>query len=320
MLWSHRYAATIALGVLTPTCSANIGSEQNPPAAVAAVPPVVARVPAVPAMTGATPWSSGERSTRVEERQGDPVSMLPGERCTAYRRLPGSSYAVSTVIQDACLEIPSDTIVEVRDGATLVIVATNSLKIGKDVQLNARGAGGHRGRRSPFANVERQVDSEAEIRALCIEHGNRCTCPAPLPEAIQGKSGEAGSPGGNVRIVAGQLLLTEKLNIFASDVSGGPGGPPGDSGTQECRRGEVRCSSPACSGGAVFGTPGPAGNLTVEIGSGMSATSIAQLKAHTTPASALIVADLGPSILERAVELDREAMQKGWQRRAGRTQ
>lgn len=270
-------------------------------------------------MARTTPWSSTERSTRVEERQGEPLTLEPGASCTSYRRLPSLDYALSTLIQDACLEIPSNTTVQVREGATLVIAATHSLRIGKNVQLDAKGAGGHRGRRSAFATVQREIASDAEIQALCVERGNQCACPSPALAAIQGSPGEPGEPGGRVRIIVGTLQLADKLNGFASDFSGGEGGPPGDSGSQECRRGQVRCSSPSCSAGATFGTPGQSGELVMAVAGGTSAASLARLSARTTPASALIMADVGPSIFQRVVELDQEARQRGWQRRAGRT-
>jgi hypothetical protein len=244
--------------------------------------------------------------------------METGAHCSEYRQLPSLSYATSTLIQDACLEIPNDATLEVHDGATLVIVATNGLLIGKNVRLDGRGAGGHRGRRAPFANVERDLGSDAEIQSLCITQGNRCACPSVPLETIQGRSGEAGMPGGIVRIIVAQLVLSDKLNGFAIDVTGGQGGPPGDSGTQECRYGNIHCSSPPCSAGATFGAPGQAGQLLLAIPGGASAAPLAGLNARTIPAGALLVTDVGTSLEQRALELDQEARQKGWQRRVGR--
>jgi hypothetical protein len=42
------------------------------------------------------------------------------------------------------------------------------------------------------------------------------------------------------------------------------------------------------------------------------------MSAHTTPASALTIMDVGASLLKGTAEHDDEAVQKGWQRRAGR--
>jgi hypothetical protein len=244
--------------------------------------------------------------------------MKEGAHCQIYRELPSLRYSVSTLVQDACLEIPSGSLVEVTGGVTLVIVATHGLRLGKGVRFNAKGAGGHRGARAPFASVRREIETDAEIKALCVDRGNQCVCPttdrASLA-AIRGEAGEPGSPGGNIHVVTAALVTTTG---FASDVSGGVGGPPGDSGTQECARGEVRCSSPACSAGAGFGRPGTPGKVTVAIGGGSSEASIAWTSARTTPPGALSVGVVGPSILQRAVELDNEAVQKGFQRRSGR--
>lgn len=311
-------AATLGLLLVCFGCSAKLGWEQRAPVTTSVATPAVANeASSVAAAT--TPWSSTERSTRVDERQGEPLHMNPGERCTSYRLLPSLSYSVSTLIQDACLDIPSGTSVDVRGGATLVIVATNGLRVGTGVKLNARGASGRRGARAPFANVRRDIDSDAEIKALCVDRGNQCTCPATSLEAIQGRPGQAGSPGGSLQLVAGELTLLDKLNGFASDVSGGAGGPPGDSGTQECRRGELRCSSPACSAGEAFGAPGLAGTLVLAVAGSTNAAGLARSSARAVPAGALTVTEVGPSLLERGAELDREAMQKGWQRLAGRT-
>lgn len=117
---------------------------------------------------------------------------------------------------------------------------------------------------------------------------------------------------------AGELVLTSRLARVTSDVSGGPGGPPGDSGVQECVRGEIRCSSQPCSSGVGFGASGPPGRIVVGIAGSAGALLTEWMSAHTTPASALTVVDPGASLLKRAAELDDEAVQKGWQRRAGR--
>lgn len=243
--------------------------------------------------------------------------LPPGARCAVYRPLPALSYAASTLVRDACLEIPSRTAVEVQEGATLIILATHGLRLGNDVVLSAKGSGGRRGGRAPFASARREVASDAEIRAVCLDGGNRCACPTTPLAAISGQPGLPGAPGGSIQLLATALTFTGKVVRVTSDVSGGPGGPPGDSGSQECARGEVRCSSGPCAAGAGFGAVGLPGKVVVGISGGASATAMAWMTAHTTPQSALAVFDPGPSLLERAAELDDEAMQKGWQRRAG---
>lgn len=311
-------AATLAFAVLVPNCGQNVVADQREPI-TPAVPMSPTEPPLAPSATGVTPWPAIARSTLIEERQGQPVNMKEGVRCQVYRELPSLRYSENTLVQDACLAIPGGALVEVAGGVTLVIVATNGLRLGKDVTFDAKGASGRRGARAPFASIRRQIGTEAEINALCVDRGNQCECPTPAMaslDAIRGRAGEQGSPGGSIHIVVGALVT---LTGFASDVSGGVGGPPGDSGTQECARGDVRCTSPACSAGAGFGPAGPPGKVVLSIGGVASAAATAWTIAHTTPSGALSVVEPGPSLLERAAELDNEAVQRGFQRRSGRT-
>lgn len=312
---ASSWTAILAFAGLVPNCGYNVVAEQ-PDQSAAAAPRAVTERP-VPAASG-TPWTHMARPSVIEERQGDPITMAEGERCEVYRRLPALRYVVSTLIQDACLEIPSGTIVEVAGGVTLVIVATNGLRLGQSVTFNAKGAGGRRGARAPFASVRREVETDAEIRTLCVDRGNQCECPSAASasqDAIRGRIGEQGSAGGNIYVVAAALATPAG---FSSNVSGGVGGPPGDSGTHECVRGDVRCSSPVCSAGASFGAPGSPGQVLLTLAGSTSAAAIAWTRAHTTPPGVLSVAELGSSILERARELDNDAVQKGFQRRSGR--
>jgi hypothetical protein len=106
---------------------------------------------------------------------------------------------------------------------------------------------------------------------------------------------------------------------FSTDVSGGVGGPPGDSGTQVCTRGDARCSSPACSANASFGQSGASGQVMLTLGGSSAAKSVAWIGEHTTPAGVLTVVALQASLAERGAELEANAVQQGWQRRAGRT-
>lgn len=314
---SLRHVATLTSLFLLPSCSSSAPAPQRTPAALVEARTDAITPPSVAVVTS-TPWRALERASRIEERQGTPLALEPGARCKSYRQLPALSYTASTLVQDACLEIPSRTTIEARDGATVVIVATHGLRLGNDVVLSAKGAGGRRGARAPFASTRREVGSDAEIRAVCVERGNQCACPSASAPMIQGQPGEPGASGGSIHLFAGELVLTSKLARVTSDVSGGPGGPPGDSGVQECARGEIRCSSQPCSTGVGFGASGPPGRIVVGISGSASAQVTAWMSAHTTPASALTVVDPGGSLLKRAVELDDEAVQKGWQRRAGR--
>jgi hypothetical protein len=261
-------------------------------------------------------------STWIEERQGEPVIMKEGERCRSYRQLPTLRFTANTLIQDACLELPSETVVDVRDGVTLVIVATNGLRVGKNVAFNAKGTGGRRGARAPFASIRRDLPTAAELERVCVEHGNRCACPSPSDagfDSIRGRAGEAGAAGGSLYVLAAELTSSGGLAGFSSDVSGGVGGPPGDSGTQVCVRGDARCTSPTCSADASFGKAGASGQVRLTLGGSSAAKSAAWIGEHTTPAGALTVVALDSSLAQRGTELDANAVQQGWQRRAGRT-
>src|SRR6185369_12517533 len=102
---------------------------------------------------------------------------------------------VSTLIRDACIEIPNDTTVAVREGATLAIVATNGLLVGRNVTFAAKGTGGLRGDRAEFASVSWNPSTDAEIRAVCTDHGNQCPCPSDESSlaSIRGHAGHAGT-------------------------------------------------------------------------------------------------------------------------------
>lgn len=261
-------------------------------------------------------------STWIEERQGEPVLMKLGERCRSYRQLPTLRFTASTLVQDACLELPSDTVVDVREGATLVIVATNGLRVGKNVSFNARGVGGRRGARAPFASIRRDIQTAAELERVCVERGNQCACPGPSDpgfDSIRGRAGEAGAAGGSIYVIAAELTSTSGSAGFSSDVSGGVGGPPGDSGTQVCARGDARCISPTCSADASFGKAGAAGQVLLTLGGNSAGKSVAWINEHTVPAGALTVVALESSLAQRGIELDANAVQQGWQRRAGRS-
>ena len=288
------------------------------PVAVATAP--LATAEPAPKASGAS-WASVPPPSEVSAVEGKPVLMARGAQCKAFRRLPASPYLKDTLILDACLEIPSNTTVQVHDGVTLAIVATNGLLLGRNVVFSASGSGGRRGARAQFASIPFNSSTDAEIQTLCVERGNQCACPdgGPSLPAIRGQSGGSGSAGGSVRLIAGELISPSKLSGFGVDVSGGVGGPPGESGTQECTRGSIRCSSPACAAGLTSGSPGVNGQLFVALGGTNGADSMRRMKAVTTPAdpASALFQDLGESLTERVTELNAEALQKGWQRRSG---
>lgn len=294
--------------------------------AVAPVEPARARVapppvqPAVPVAQGVA-WSDSAQPTGVPEFQGKPLTLPAGAHCRTFRDLPSTTYTTSTLVKDACLRIPSGTVVTVRGGATLAIVATTGLFIGKGVVLDAAGSRGRRGDRSQFATIDYRPASDSEVQALCVEQGNRCACPSSEASlaAIRGRTGAAGTPGGTIQLIAGELRSPSRLAGLAIDVSGGPGGPPGDSGRQECSRGEIHCLSAVCDEGAGSGANGPPGAIVVAMGGAVAGAASGQVKAlrgATRPGDSIALG-AGANVSARIAELDAEAIQKGWQRRSG---
>jgi hypothetical protein len=294
---------------------------EEPPA----VEPVATSAPAAPAPAASAasgvPWTASAQTTQVPERRGKPLRLPSDARCKTFRNLPSLSYTVNTLVEDACLKIPNDAVIEVRNGATLAIVATSGLSIGKNVSFDAKGARGRRGDRAEYASIRYSPASDTEIHALCVEHGNRCACPSmdPSQRMIRGRPGASGLPGGNVRVIARELLAPSQLAGLTIDVSGGAGGPPGDSGTQECWRGTLRCSSPVCSAGAHSGAGGTEGRVFVALGGSVPPTAVANVKSAlgSRDAGGALLLGAGVTVADQLAALDAEAIQQGWQRRAG---
>ncbi len=319
-----------AVGILAPACMHVRTDEHADPAApVTALAPSAPPAPsanAVPSSTAAPtpaglPWAVAAPPARVPEFQGKPVTLRKGTACKVFRGLPSLTYASNTLIKDACLRIPNGTTIEVREGATLAIVATSELFIGKDVVFDAAGSRGRRGERAEFSTIRRAATTDAEIQALCVEQGNRCPCPTESGAlaTIRGKAGTPGMPGGNLRLIAGALVSPSRLTGFRIDTSGGLGGPPGDSGTQQCVRGQLRCSSEVCSAGAPSAPAGPRGNVIFSMAGTAAAAARDRLEGALgtlQPEDAMVLgaaADLAASV----TEMDAVAIQKGWVRRAG---
>jgi hypothetical protein len=322
--WRYPLSSTVVgLTLAAPGCMHAPNPEEPPSASLRG--PVVASASSAPAPAASqatgVPWTDGAQTTQVPERQGKPLSLAHGARCKTFRNLPSLTYTVNTLVEDACLKIPNDTVIEVRNGATLAIVATSGLSIGKNVTFNAKGTRGRRGDRSAFASVRYAAASDAEIQAICVEQGNRCACPSVESSQgmLRGQPGAIGLSGGNIRVIAQELLSPSQLAGLAIDVSGGTGGPPGDSGTQECWRGTLRCSSTVCSAGAVSGTSGPPGRFFVAFSGTVHPTAMGHVKTALGPPSATNAVLVGPSVTvtDELATLDAEAIQKGWQRRAG---
>ena len=322
--WFETHPASVLALALTAQCCtpAYTSTEPANPAPAAAATPRAPAPSSVPApVAGGTPWRSDVLTTQVPELRGKPLTLQPGEHCKTFRNLPSLSYATNTLVEDACLRIPNDTVIEVRDGVTLAIVATSGLYVGKNVTFDAKGTRGRRGNRAAFASISYSPATDAEIQALCVDHGNRCACPNDESSlaTIRGQAGAGGSPGGTVRVIAGELFSPSKLAGFGLDVSGGSGGPPGDSGTLDCARGQLRCSSAVCSAGALSGPAGQPGGFFAALGGTVAVAAMERMAAALGPANSgnAVVAGPGTDLSPEAARLDAEAIQKGWQRSAG---
>jgi hypothetical protein len=317
---SHLSSTVVGFAFAASACLRAPTAEEPPTAAPAATSSVAAAAPEASAASTIA-WTDAAQTTQVPERRGKPLTLPSGERCKTFRNLPSLSYTASTLVEDACLRIPNDTVIEVRDGATLAIVATSGLSVGKNVTFDAKGTRGRRGDRAAFASVRYSPASDAEIQALCADQGSRCPCPSleHSQQMIRGRQGASGLPGGNVRLVAQELLSPSQLAGLAIDVSGGSGGPPGDSGTQECWRGMLRCSSSVCSAGAASGPRGLEGRVFVALSGIVHPTSIDRVKAALGPTASTDAVLVGRAVMvkDQLASLDAEAIQKGWQRRAG---
>jgi hypothetical protein len=246
--------------------------------------------------------------------------MEPGKPCVQFRTIPSARFYRDTLIQDACLEIPNDTTIVIEPGITLGIIATNALRIGKNVKFSAKGAQGARGERADFGVLRYTPPSDAEIRAACIDHGNSCRCPTAAANvtAILGHAGGPGTPGGNLQIIVSDLVARDKLRGLTIDVAGGRGGPPGESGRQDCKRGAIECSSNPCTDGTHPGAVGVDGQVVVAWSKGSSEALLRELLASCNPPDAVHIIPVSREGLPSEIQaLNDVAYQNGWDRRSG---
>jgi hypothetical protein len=311
----------------TAALAAGVGCEQSEPAeyptktAAKPKPNLEATPVAASSVDGprGTRWASAAPASEVTEVEGNRIVLGAGQRCKSYRHLPSTQFGKDTLVEDACLELQDNTVIEIDDGATLAIVATNGLLIGRNVIFRAKGHSGNRGSRGRFASIDYTAATDDEIRALCVEHTDGCACPSDESSlaGLRGHAGSNGLAGGSLRLIAAELYSPSNLAGFAIDVTGGAAGPAGESGVRECTRGAVRCASPGCAAGIVAATSGADGRVVIAFGSAKGAAFAQRMQAATAPAHAVLESAPGIALLEQTSTLDAEALQKGWQRRSG---
>ncbi len=255
----------------------------------------------------------------VAEVEGTRLVLAAGERCKKYRSLPGLQFAKDTLVKDACIELPDNAVIAVMDGATLAIVATNGLRIGRNVVFRAKGHSGNRGARGRFATVAYTPATDREIQALCSNGADACACPSDEAtlSVLRGQGGSNGSAGGSLRLLAAELVSPSNLTGFRVDVSGGDAGPPGESGVRECTRGSVSCASAACAGDVPIASAGADGRVVVSFSGEKGEAFADAVRAAVTPANVSSELARASTLVEQTATIDAEALQKGWQRRSG---
>jgi hypothetical protein len=159
------------------------------------------------------------------------------------------------------------------------------------------------------------------LLVVCVDNGNRCRCPAgdSNTKGIRGHRGANGSAGGFLRLVLGDLVSPGRLAGLGIDVNGGRGGPPGESGRQDCRRGSIQCSSNTCSDGTSNGTQGADGSVYVALAGAKSEEQLRLLGSATVPSDAVTAIPI-PSVAAMQTEvkaLQDKAYLNGWDRRSG---
>jgi hypothetical protein len=228
-----------------------------------------------------------------------------------FKKLPLTSFAKNSVVEDDCLEIAGTTIT-LQQGVNLILIAHSQLKLNNGTKISAKGTVGGAGENSKtnaISWIPSKPDQDEKIHCACKDTNCRDGwghCSANGHSDLTGGRGKPGLPGGNVTIVAREIVLGGTVGV---DVSGGGGGPPGQSGHVDCKWNGLQCSSPAAGNGGT-GDPGLAGLANYKAGTTTAAASLSTLKAATTPTSSsqTQVVDTNSS-LQKAIDDARTAGQ-----------
>ena len=211
-----------------------------------------------------------------------PSGSVAAPSCAAseFRGIP-KKVSTSTVVDSECLEILGRDPVTVQPGASLIVIARRELKIDEGAFIGASGAQGAKGdaaKESEDLWVAQDPDRGEKIACTCqgrsCKSGWQPVCGVSGNAAIRGGKGKTGSSAGNVRIVAYRIVGANNLKI---DLSGGPGGLPGESGTTHCtegRPGGLECRSVRAPNGGD-GDPGANGVAVYRAGPGFSSSAAA---------------------------------------------
>lgn len=193
--------------------------------------------------------------------------------CTSWWKLSTRTAAQNLRVDHDCIEILSNTTLTIENGATLMIIASRGLIVGKNVRIVANGRSGEKGPKSRSTHTRAGFDN---FNGNC-----RCVANADFPELRGGRGGPGGN-GGTVQILARNATIAPD---FALSVAGGTPGPEGDGGTVGCydKGGSGRESaSNVCPGGGP-GSPGKIGVVDLwPSGAGSELALAAMSKAVTT--------------------------------------
>lgn len=157
------------------------------------------------------------------------ATLVPPDRCGSanhpWRYLPAKEFSNNTVVDDECIKLPSNHTTRIPSGITLVIIARRGLSVEGNVSLDARGVDGPQG-----AGGEEQI-----FPAGPGNDADSCLCSGSpdVNAKTCGKMGPAGTPAGNVIILARGIEVAPGTR-FSLDVSGGLQGKQGNDSRIHC--------------------------------------------------------------------------------------